>query len=227
MNPTPIPRIDLYAGIHKALRLAMAETLVRFGSLDTTEPGAHLPAIAQLRTLLDLCRAHVEKEEQIVHPAIEARSAGRSLRIATEHVEHLAAIDTLEADAVALQCAPSPQAAHRLYRKLALFVADNLEHMECEEAQHNAVLWAEYDDTELLGLHNTIVASIEPVAMAQVLHWMLPALNPVERFELLAAMRDTAPAPAYSGALAIARSRLAAPDCSRLELALQAPALAA
>jgi hypothetical protein len=220
MNSATLPRFDLYGQIHKALRLGMADTLARFGSLDAGDAGQRLEAIAQLRALLDLCRAHVEKEEHHVHPVIEARCTGRSLRVAAEHVEHLAAIDALEAEAVAFQCAPDAAAAFRLYRHLALFVAENLEHMEVEETVHNAALWSAYTDAELQQVHVAIVSAIDPDAMAQALHWMLPALNPDERAELLLGLRASAPAAAFEGALQMARQRLGAGDCARLERAL-------
>lgn len=227
MNPMPLPRFDLYAAIHKTLRLAMLDTLARFGSLDAGDAGQRLEAIAQLRALLDLCRAHVDKEERYVHPAIEARCAGRSLRVAAEHMEHLAAIDALETEAVAFQCAPDAAGAFRLYRHLAVFVAENLEHMEVEETVHNAALWSAYSDAELQQVEVAIVSSIEPDAMGQILHWMLPALNPNERANLMLGMRAAAPAPAFEGALQVARQRLTAADCARLERALDLVPLAA
>lgn len=227
MHPSSPPRFDLYAQIHKTLRLAMADTLARLGSLGAADAGARQLAIAQLRSLLDLCRAHVRKEDHHVHPALEARCAGRSLHIAAQHLDHLAAIDALEAETVAFQCAPDAAAAFRLYRRLAVFVAENLEHMEFEETVHNAALWAAYSDAELLQLHLAIVSSIEPAEMARVLHWMLPALNPDERAGLLLALRETAPPPAFDGALRIAQQRLPAGDWARLQAALEVQTLAA
>ena len=220
-------RFDLYAQIHKALRLAMTDTLARVGSLDAADATRRHDVLDQLHALLDLCRAHVDKEEHHVHPAIEARCAGLSLRIAGEHVEHLAAIDALETQAVAFRCAPDAAGAFALYRRLAVFVAENLEHMEVEETVHNAALWAAYSDAELLQLHLAIIASIEPGAMAQVLHWMVPALSHGERVGLLQAMRATAPAPAFAGALQLAERRLSAGEWVRLETALELQAEAA
>jgi hypothetical protein len=77
--------------------------------------------------------------------------------------------------------AAAPQrtaALGRLYRALALFVADNFQHMQVEETAHNAVLWAAYRDDELMAIEQAIVASIPPDAMAEALHWFLPALTP-------------------------------------------------
>jgi len=227
MPPTAAPRFDLYAVIHKAMRLALADTLGRIGSVDAAEPGPRREALAQLRSLLDLCRSHVDKEERYVHPAIEARCPGVARRIADEHVEHLAAINALEAEAVAFQCAPDAASAFRLYRHLAAFVAENLEHMEVEETVHNAALWAAYSDAELLRVHEAILASIGPDDLAQVLHWMLPAMNPGERAGMLLGMRAQAPAPAFEGVLQLARRRLAGGDWAKLERALETEAIAA
>jgi Hemerythrin HHE cation binding domain len=222
-----IPRFDLYAGIHKALRLAMTDTLSRFGSLDADDAGSRAEAIAQLNELLDLCRSHVEKENHYVHPAIEARRPGTSERIAGEHVEHLAAIDTLEAELVAFQRAPNAAAAFALYRHLGRFVAENFEHMEFEETVHNAALWATHSDDELLQIHNAIVSSIEPAAMGQVLNWMLPAMNHDERTGMLMGVRATAPAPAFEGAMQLAQQRLPERDWDKLARVFQRHAMAA
>lgn len=227
MTTTSASRFDLYAVIHKALRLAMTDTLARFGSLDAGDAGARSEAIAQLDALLDLCRAHVDKENHHVHPAIEARRPGTCARIADEHVQHIAAIDALEAEMVAFRCAPDAAAGFGLYRHLARFVAENLEHMEFEETVHNAALWAAYSDEELMQIHGAIVASIEPAAMGQVLHWMLPAMNHAERIDMLTGMRATAPAPAFEGAMQLALQRLPQREWTRLAHALEAQALAA
>lgn len=220
-------RFDLYAAIHKALRLMLTDTLVRVGSLDAADAGQRQAVITQLRKLLDLCRAHVHKEEHFVHPAMDARCPGLSARIAGEHVEHLAAIDALEARAVAFQCAPDAAAAQRLYRALALFVAENLEHMEVEESVHNAALWAAYSDAELLAVHEAILRDIAPAEMGEVLQWMLPAMSHDERLGMLAGLRDGAPAEAFAGALGVARQRLAAHDWNKLERDLDTQACAA
>lgn len=219
--PEDAPRFDLYAAIHKALRLAMADTLARLGSLDAADAGQRQAVTGQVQTLLDMCRSHVEKEEQYVHPVIEARSAGRSLRIAGEHVEHRAAIDALEAQLVGFRCAPGAAQGNALYRRLAVFVAENLEHMEFEESVHNAALWAHYSDAELMEVHGAILAGVPPAEMGQVLHWMLPALSHEERTQMLGGMRATAPAPAFDGAVQLARQRLSAGEWTKLAQALQ------
>ena len=77
------------------------------------------------------------------------------------------------------------RAALRLYRHLALFVAENFQHMHIEETVNNAALWACYSDAELLEIHGRLLASMPPQEHLLVARWMVPALSPVERAGML------------------------------------------
>ncbi|GAB4037741.1 MAG: hypothetical protein Fur0014_05790 [Rubrivivax sp.] len=229
--PAAAPRFDLYAPIHKAIRLFMTDTLVRVGSMDSADLADTQAALGQLQGLLALLRSHVERENHFVHPALEARRAGGSSRIAEEHEEHLASIDALECEANAMTAAPLPERealALRLYRHLALFVAENLQHMHVEETSHNQQLWAAYRDDELIALNDELVASVPPTEMAVVLRWMAPALSHAELFGMLQALRAGMPPEAFTGVLDLVRERLPQPRWGKLAAALgvaQAPGL--
>ncbi len=186
------PRLDLYAPIHKALRHCMLDTLQRCGRLDVRDSAEMQATLGQLDALLTLCSQHLQHENDFVHPAIEARQAGGARRIAGEHVEHQHHIAALRGEAMRLRLAGTaqqPAQAFRLYRHLALFVADNFQHMDFEETAHNAALWAAYGDDELAALHGRLLASLPPEELVQDLRWMVPALNPQERAELLSGIR--------------------------------------
>jgi hypothetical protein len=98
-----MPRRDLYAAIHKALRSFMSETLLRIGRIDVADAADRDAALAQLDELLDLCTDHLRHENEFVHTAIEARQPAGSKRIAEEHGEHLESIAALRDEARALQ----------------------------------------------------------------------------------------------------------------------------
>jgi hypothetical protein len=228
-NAPAAPRVDLYGAIHKALRLFMTDTLQRVGRLDVDDASESASTLGQLDALLEACRAHLDKEERYLHSAIEARRAGASARIAGEHEEHLRAIAALQAQVAAMRALPGAAAAARLYRQLAGFVADNLVHMEVEESQHNAALWAAYDDAELQAIHQRILASIEPTEMASVLRWMVPALSPAERAGMLGQMQRELPPEAMRGVLHTVRPHLDDSAWAKLARALHllaAPAAA-
>ena len=213
------PRVDLYAGIHKALRALMADTLLAVGRMDSEDALERAQVTQRVLELLDFCRSHLRHENDFIHPALEARAPGASGKIAHEHEEHLQAIVALADQATALlQCEPAarPAAALALYRALSLFIAHNFEHMHVEETAHNAVLWARYTDAELIDLHNALVASILPAEMMYVLRWMVPFMNPAERAAMLGDMRDHAPAPAFAAALEVVRPHLGEREWAKL-----------
>ena len=81
------PRVDLYAPVHKALRLFMGDTLGRLGWLDLDDADECASTFSQVEALLELCRHHAALENQFIHTAIEARRAGDTARIAAEHDE--------------------------------------------------------------------------------------------------------------------------------------------
>jgi hypothetical protein len=218
-------RHDIYALIHKALRLAMAETLPAVGRLDASDGHEVSETIARVRDLLRFCRMHVDAEETFVHPAIEARRPGASGRVAAEHVEHLASIASLERGVEALARAPAAQraaAAFALYRELARFVGENFVHMAEEESEHNRALWASYSDDELVALENAIKAHHTPEQMTSALRWMLPAMTPAERAGLVATLRKVAPPPVVDGVVALARAHVDGRGFDKLALALAA-----
>ncbi len=203
-----MPRRDLYAAIHKALRSFMSETLVRIGRIDVADAIDRDAALAQLDELLDLCADHLRHENEFVHTAIEARQPAGSKRIADEHGEHLESIAALRDEARALRAASPTDAersALRLYRHLALFVAENFQHMHIEETAHNALLWQHYSDGELDALHGRLLASIPPQWHLLVTRWMVPACPPGERAAIVGAAKAQMPPEALLGVMTIVR----------------------
>lgn len=197
------PRLDLYAHIHKALRLMMTDTLQQLGRMDAADPLDLAAGLGQLDALLDAATRHLEHENHFVHPAIEARRPGASAAIEVEHGEHLDAIAGLRAEAAALRALPSAAAAHRLYLRVAAFVAHNFEHMGIEEGRHNQALWAAYSDEELMGIHGRILAAVTPQEMSMTLRWMIPALTPDERAQLIGGLPPEVRAPVLASARAL------------------------
>ena len=222
-KPAAAPRLDLYAPIHKALRLFMGDTLARVGRIDLSDSADSSATLQQLDALLELCRGHVAHENQHLHPALEARRPGASQRIGAEHDEHLDAIAALGADVAALRALPSAAAAHRLYRHLAVFVGENLVHMNVEETAHNATLWELCSDAELREIHQRIMAAVGPDELALVLRWMVPALTPAERADMLGGLQRELPPEAMRGILDIARAHLDDGAWAKLARALGLP----
>lgn len=204
-------RYDLYAGIHKGVRLMLNELLLQAGRVDAADPASVERLVTALDAAMDFCLSHLAHENDFVHPVLERLQPGFSQRIATEHQAHAHDIQALRAHARCLPlCAADerPAACHALYQALALFVAHNLAHMHLEETEHNALLWASLPDADIAAIEGQILARLSPPEMTASLHWMLPALAPAERLALLGGLRAQAPAPVFEAVLSLARSRL-------------------
>lgn len=213
------PRFDIYGAIHRAWRLFMVETLGQVGRLDVDDADAMAATLDQVELLCLQLRRHVAHENEFLHPALEAAAAGSARPIADEHVSHLDTLASLEDQVQALrQVAPAQRSAlaRRLYRLLALFVAENFEHMEQEERVHNPLLWAHYSDAQLLALDGRIIASLDPQEMALSLQWITRALPPQDLAALLAGARPGMPAEAFDGLLGLVRQTLDAQPGPRL-----------
>ena len=218
-------RHSIYALIHKALRLAMIQSLTAAGKLDVSDAQEVSDAIVRVRELLRFCRMHLHAEETFIHPAIDARRPGVVSRIAGEHVEHLAAIASLERAVDRLARAPASAragAAFALYAELGRFVGENFVHMNYEETAHNRALWDAYTDEEILALENSIKAHHTPEEMAFVLRWMLPAMTPAERAGFVTTLRKVAPPPVVDSVVALAKAHVDANGFDKLTLALAA-----
>jgi hypothetical protein len=216
-------RVDLYAGIHKGLRRFMADTLVAVGRMDVHDAAEVGGTLAQVRGLLELCREHLHTENQFLHPAMEARRPGAACTAAKEHEAHLPAMEQLEAGILAVERAkPATResAASQLYRRLGVFVAENLAHMAVEETANNAVLWATHTDDELAEIHQAIVASVSPGTMGAFLRWAVPAMTPAERAALFSGIQSGAPREVLERMLAAARPHLTGRDWTKLMAAL-------
>lgn len=219
-------RLDMYVGIHKALRHFMTDTLHRVGRMDTRDSADLARTLGQFEDLMALCEQHIHHENDFVHAAIEARQPRGAARTAGDHVEHFAHIEALRAEARGVAQADDttrPVLALRLYRHLALFVADNFQHMNIEETQNNAALWAHYTDAELMDLHHRILASLPPSETMEVMRWMIPASSPAERAQILGGMQAAAPAPAFRAVLDIVRPHLDDSAWDKLARALGVP----
>ena len=162
------PRHDLYGPVHKALRRFMGDTLQRAGSADPFDDADLADTLGQVESLLARDAQPPEARERLRARGHRGPPARGALQTADDHVGHLESIAALEADVQALRAAPCEQRDHRmgrLYRHLALFVAENLNHMQLEETANNALLWAHYTDAELQEIHDRLIASIPPAEM--------------------------------------------------------------
>jgi DNA-directed RNA polymerase specialized sigma24 family protein len=223
-------RYDIYTAIHKALRNFMVETLAALGRLDVEDAAEVSETLTGVRELLAVLRMHLEKENRFLHVPMHDREPGSADGTAEDHAGHERTIGRLESLAGEAQFRSGDlrrASVATLYRELAVFIAENFEHMNAEETGNNEVLWRTHSDDELQQIERAIVAELSPEMKAAVMRWMIPALPPAERAALLARMRSTMPAAAFDAILRIARHGLRERDWAKLSAALRLVPMAA
>jgi hypothetical protein len=190
-------RFDIYLHVHKGLRAFMADVLTTAGRIDAADSIGVAAGIAEVRSLLDICRAHLFTENQFVHTAMEARRRGSARVTTNQHVQHEESFERIEAILRAIETSGADIDAQilELYHSLALFVADNFQHMDVEERENNETLWALYSDAELQGLHGQIMGSLDQEKVTVFSRWILPHVSHRERKAILAGLKKTAPEP--------------------------------
>lgn len=221
-----MPRHDLYAPVHKGIRLALSELLVRLGSTDFAVDEAMRETLGALRLQLEFSASHLHHEEERIHTALEARAPGSTITLEADHDHHRRAFAGLEVAMSALENAPASARAapaRELYLAFSQFVAADFAHMAEEELVILPLLHRLFDDEELIAIEAAIVDSIPPQKKIVALQLMVPAMNPAERAAFLAFMRAGAPAGMFEAVLDTAvRPALSAPEFEALELALAA-----
>lgn len=217
------PRHELYLPAHKGLRAFLCEVLLNVGRLDSTDEQDTAEVLAQLRGLLLILKSHLKHENAFVHAAMEERRPGSTATTAHDHHGHERTFVQLEQLIAQLEAAPITERAAQvthLYRQLALFVAENFEHMHVEETDNMQVLWECYSDEELRGVEQRLVAAIPPEQMIVFLRWMLPYMTPAERARMVGGMRQKAPAAVVEHILGMLRQKLSVREWGKLSAAL-------
>jgi hypothetical protein len=211
-------RYDIYGAIHKGLRKAQCELLVRLGNTDFGNTRATGDLLSDLRALLALAAAHVMHEDTHIHSALRARGAVSTDRLDDQHDDHRATFAKLEALAAAIEAArPHERSAlgRRLYLAFASYIAHDLEHMHEEETVAAPQLWSSFSDAELMAIENRIVGSLAPEKAMAFMRLMIPAIQPAERAAMLGGMKQQAPREAFDAVIEFA----ARPNLSAEEFA--------
>ncbi|MFC7735157.1 hypothetical protein ACFQX4_04740 [Roseomonas sp. GCM10028921] len=221
-------RFDIYAPIHKGLRLGSARMLERLGRADWADAETRAALLADLRAGITLGREHIEHEEAELHRAVRDQDPALSEALGHEHEEHLRAFERLEALIRAVERADDAaraRAGHALYLAFSVHFAGDLLHMAHEEGEAMPLLHTHFSDEALMAMDDRIVRTIPPERMGEYLRLMIPAATPEGRAALLGAIRQGAPPEVFAGILdGIARPALELREWHRLgrDLALAA-----
>jgi hypothetical protein len=171
------------------------ETAIALGRTDFTSPVETEAAEKRVTECLTYLREHAEHEDRHVVPEVARLAPELAATLAEEHpaLERAA----IEIDSLWPRFAPlGPEErlamGAELQRRFQALVAMQLRHMDREEREVNAVLWAKLDDRDIGALSRRIVVSIPP---ARLLHWQEQVLLPAWSAREIAAAAARQPSP--------------------------------
>jgi hypothetical protein len=230
-EPTPKGSFDLFGPVHKGLRMAHANLMIRLGAVELEDDRALSGLLQHLREHLRLCQDYQGYEETVIHAALAPHAPGAVQDLDDAHQSVRAILEEIEIAARSLETAPPAgrrRAARALYLAYSRFVAANLAHMAEDEEETLPLLQALFDDEALLAMKTRIVAGLTPFLGAAMLRMMVPAVRHEERLRMLRAIRDSA-APAVFADLMddVVRPSLAQREWRRLNAELAPAAKAA
>ncbi len=189
--------VNIFAGIHKAIRRGLADLLYQLGATDFDDPADVERVGSALESLLVFCEIHIVHEENVVRPGCGDRLVPEAFD--RGHPQHTRFIAELRALFRAVKgSAPKhrPTIAHALYLHYSVFMADCLEHMAEEERVLLPLMLKTLGEKEVLAIHERLLASLAPAEIAESVRRMLTAGNPREQQELVRILLAKAPRPA-------------------------------
>lgn len=215
-------RPRMYDIPHKGLRNALAHFSLLAGNTDYRDSFA----IAQLHRLgqevFTMLDEHAEGENSVLLAELELRHPGAGRHNFDDHdqIEQQQAalaqsLDTLLA--LSKTGANLRLEGEQFFHRLNQFYSAYMQHMEEEEEDTQAELWAHFTDEELEGLTRRIIAHIKPEVMLLWVKWSAPALPHTERSAWMRAMKAGAPAPFFAQVMATLKAALPPLDLEMLK----------
>jgi hypothetical protein len=194
-------RWDIYGPVHKGLRLAHSQMIIRLGQADYVHGSDQL--LCDLRAHLAIAAKHLDHEEVFIH-AVLASAPAYLLVLNEQHEQHRSRLAGLNAAIERLEVATPdqrPMQGRMLYLAFSAYVAEDLEHMAHEETEIWPLLCALFTDEQLADLEMRIIATLTPEDNIAMMRMILPALSSSERAGLLGGMKAGAPPEAYAAVI--------------------------
>ena len=213
---------DLYREIHKAMRLALFGVITQAGRIDGADDAAVAALVDEWATVEFLLRTHHVHEDEFCDELVRVHAPQLCDELEAGHRQADADLDRLHQAASSLSgvdASERPSALGALHLDLADFAASYLVHLRFEEDQVMPALNVAMADDELEAVTNAIRGSVPPPDMCVFIRYMVPAMNPAERADMLGGMHAGAPPEVFEVFRAAAEGCLDAADYRQLAVA--------
>lgn len=219
-------RFDLYAPVHKGIRLALSGLCRQAGSVDSSDDEGVNAFVEEFRQVVVILESHSRDEDAHINESYEKYAPETLRELEEEHSgleQKLGKLIELVNQLEISEQHPArhPNIWHEIGKALNRFTAEYLIHLEREEGPGMTALWKHMTDEQLKVISINIRSSIPPQAMAIFMYYMIPAISHQERAVMFGDMKKFAPKEAYEGMRRLAESRLDPNSWARLQAALE------
>ncbi len=216
----PQPRVDIYNFPHKGLRNQLSQLTFSAGTTDYSNQQSLTELkdrTAELVLNLDL---HRHSEEDFLLPALESKVPGSTAANVTEHEETQEDVNQFVAHLDGLTVNSAAADGIRFYTLISNFQTKYSAHMAMEESDMNPLIWANFTDEELMGMHGEIMATLEPKHIISLFKYIVPALNPMERNIIMSGFKANAPREFFDEVAAVIREEMPAESYQQMVASL-------
>lgn len=217
------PRVDLFAVIHKMLRVSIFDTASLIAKADFTSEAQRAEVFEKFDETLTFLREHHAHEDAYITPVVAKLDAELAARIESDHEVLEQSLETLNSITSKLREANAGSAlplGAELHLAFSVFIGDYLQHMACEEVELNAALWKHLSDDALAAIRAELQGSIAPARFAEWFAYMVPAMNLHEQVGVLTGIKLNAPPIAFETLGGVARSALGEERWKQVESSL-------
>ena len=193
--PRRTARSALWRDVHKGIRSALGMLVLETGAVDPEDRDAVEEVVELVHAVVDLLDSHARAEDEVTAPVV------------AEHLPDLAA----------LVAADRRAALHDLHLRLSAFTGQYLLHQDLEERVVLPALEDAVGLPEVRRLEGAFIASIPEDERLDGMVMMFPAMNVVERTEVLSMIQDHAPAEWFAQVWEVVTEVLDPDDVAELE----------
>jgi len=203
-------RVEVFINVHKGLRQALFGLGLKLGKTDWEDRTEVSQVETDFKKLLHFLREHASNEDNVNFPFLESRSPGAARNERDEHQRLEGVLNQLESDFKHLQETGDNRLknGYLFYRAYNRFLSTYLAHMDREEGFITEAIYELFTDEEIEKDFQKIIKRTSPADMGMMLGFMIPGMNPPERFKFLSKLRKTAPAEVFIKIKGLAQSGL-------------------
>jgi hemerythrin-like domain-containing protein len=216
-------RVEVFINVHKGLRQALFGLGLKLGKTDWDDQTEVALVETDFKKLLHFLREHASNEDDFTFPLLESRSSGAAQAEKEEHHRLEAELNQLEADFNLLRETGDNRRknGYLFFRAYNCFLSHYLAHMDREEGFITEALYEHFTDEEIGKDFQKIIKRTSPADMGMMLGFMIPGMNPSERFVFLSKLRKTAPEEVFGKVKGLAQNVLNEQDWKKLSQKLE------